>query len=292
MWKKLFEKRIWYRLYIERLGEPLIYNFVSLFVLLFGNIEQKIKYDLVPRVPYSFGLDLAFKQAKMSISKGIQVKRIVIIEFGVASGAGFFNLINTSKKLSKYYKLNTKIVGFDSGVGLPDSLDYRDHPEKYLQGDFVPNDIDSIKSKIPNNAELYLGDIKDTLLEFQNNLKDGDFIAFISHDFDYYSSTKSAFSLFNLPHVNFLPRTVMYFDDIQDIDDHKYAGELLAINEFNNGNKKKKIVAINQLRYLRIFKNSVWINQMYWYLDLDNEFFTSDFHKNKRLSIKLTNPYL
>lgn len=42
MWKKLFEKRISNMLYTERLGEPLIYNLTSLFVLLFGNIEQKI----------------------------------------------------------------------------------------------------------------------------------------------------------------------------------------------------------------------------------------------------------
>ena len=42
MIKKVFEKRIWYRIYKERLGEPLIYNLVSLIVLLFGNIIQKI----------------------------------------------------------------------------------------------------------------------------------------------------------------------------------------------------------------------------------------------------------
>tara|TARA_B100001093_G_C26827449_1_gene1014675 strand:+ start:1461 stop:2339 length:879 start_codon:yes stop_codon:yes gene_type:complete len=292
MWKKLFEKRIWYRVYTERLGEPLIYNFASLFVLLFGNIEQKIKYDLVPRLPYSFGLDLAFKQAKMAIAKGINIKRIVIIEFGVSSGAGLMNLVNTSKKLSKYYNLDAKIVGFDSGVGLPESLDYRDHPEKYLQGDFVPSDISALKTRLPDNTQLYFGDIKNTLHEFYNDMQDGDVIAFISHDFDYYSSTKSAFSLFELPSLNFLPRTVMYFDDVQDIDDHEFAGELLAINEFNNSNTKKKICKLNQLRPLRIFKNAVWISQMYWYVDFDNEFFTSDFHKSKRSSVELTNPYL
>ncbi|SVC67731.1 uncharacterized protein METZ01_LOCUS320585, partial [marine metagenome] len=38
MWIKLFEKRIWYRIYLERLGEPMIHNLVALFILLFGNI--------------------------------------------------------------------------------------------------------------------------------------------------------------------------------------------------------------------------------------------------------------
>ena len=64
MFTKLLQPRIWKRLYIERLGEPLIYNLVSIFVLLFGSFRQKIKYDLVPRQPYAFSLDLAFSEAQ------------------------------------------------------------------------------------------------------------------------------------------------------------------------------------------------------------------------------------
>lgn len=55
MFKKLFQLRIWGRIYTERLGEPFLYNLVSLFVVLFGNIMTKINYDLVPRLPYAFG---------------------------------------------------------------------------------------------------------------------------------------------------------------------------------------------------------------------------------------------
>ena len=63
MWKKIFLSRIWKRIYIERLGEPIIYNVVSLFYLLFGSFVKKIEYDLVPRSPYAFGVNLAFQNA-------------------------------------------------------------------------------------------------------------------------------------------------------------------------------------------------------------------------------------
>ena len=147
---------------------------VSIFVFIFGSFVQKIKYDLVPRAPYSFGLDSAFKQAKSQAEHDPNIKRLLIIEFGVASGAGLINLVNKSKKLSNYYNLECKIIGFDSGEGLPHSIDYRDHPEKYLFGDFVPSDINSLKSKLPNNAKLYIGDIRQTLMEFNNDVKHGD----------------------------------------------------------------------------------------------------------------------
>ena len=83
----------------------------------------------------------------------------------------------------------------------------------------------------------------------------------------------------------------MYFDDIQDIDDHEFAGELLAIKDFNSINKKRKIVELNQLRYTRIFKNSVWLKQMFWYMDFNNPYFSYDFQKDRE-RIELTNPYL
>jgi hypothetical protein len=40
---KLFDLRILSRLYNERLGEPLVYNIVSLYIFLFGNFRQKVK---------------------------------------------------------------------------------------------------------------------------------------------------------------------------------------------------------------------------------------------------------
>jgi hypothetical protein len=47
MFRKLFQLRILGRIYTELLGEPLLYNLVSFFVFLFGDIVTKIKYDTV-----------------------------------------------------------------------------------------------------------------------------------------------------------------------------------------------------------------------------------------------------
>ena len=41
MYKKLFNLSILKRIYLERLGEPLLYNLVSLWILFFGNIKKK-----------------------------------------------------------------------------------------------------------------------------------------------------------------------------------------------------------------------------------------------------------
>jgi len=41
MYNKLFNKRMLKRIYIERLGEPLIYNLASIYVSLFGTLTKK-----------------------------------------------------------------------------------------------------------------------------------------------------------------------------------------------------------------------------------------------------------
>ncbi len=42
---KIFRLHILKRIYKERLGEPIIYNLVSIFVFLFGDFRAKVKYD-------------------------------------------------------------------------------------------------------------------------------------------------------------------------------------------------------------------------------------------------------
>jgi hypothetical protein len=100
MWKKILLARIWKRIYIERLCETILYNLVSLFIFIFGNLVKKIEYDLVPRCPYAFGINLAFEEATKQ-----KVGKILLIEFGVASGAGLFNIAYIAKNLSKYYNI-------------------------------------------------------------------------------------------------------------------------------------------------------------------------------------------
>lgn len=61
---KVLEPRIWRRFYLERLSEPIIYNFVSIFVYFFRDFKTKIDYYLIVRLPYAFGIKEAFDIAK------------------------------------------------------------------------------------------------------------------------------------------------------------------------------------------------------------------------------------
>lgn len=281
MWKKLLLIRIWKRIYIERLSEPLIYNFVSIFIFIFGSFIKKINYDLIPRQPYAFGLNEAFKIAKLE-----NKKKILILEFGVASGAGLYNLAYISKKLSKAYKINYEIIGFDTGKGMPPPVDYRDHPEKYCTGDFPPLNLNY--KKLP---QLYLGSIAKTLKLLKNDLKKNINIAFISIDVDYYSSTLAALKVLNFQKNAYCSKTVMYFDDTNNIDHNKYCGEFLAINDFNKKNKYRKICKMNVLRNWRIFKNAIWLDQMYYMHSFDNDYRKPKNWKNKKIK-KIINPYI
>jgi len=54
------------------MGEPFLYNLMSLFYYFFGSIETRIDYDLIPRQPYAFGIKEAFEIAsKEGSSKSI-----------------------------------------------------------------------------------------------------------------------------------------------------------------------------------------------------------------------------
>ena len=289
MWTKLLEPRILGRIYRERLNEPLVANLVSIFVALFGSTQKKIAYDLIPRQPYAFGIDDAFKIAQQ---EGIE--NLILVEAGVASGAGFQNMIYIANKLSKEYKINFSVVGFDTGGGMPEPLDYRDHPEKYFTGDFIPINMDKLLKSLPSNAKIYLGDLAETVPQFLQSLKPDEIIGFISVDVDYYSSTKKLFPLFEASSRNLMSRVPVYLDDVNNPDHSEDCGELLAIKEFNELTScNRKIRKMTQLRDWRIFKSALWLEQMYYLHVYDHYRRTPNYwSKVNRMPNQLSNPHL
>lgn len=283
LFRKLFNRIILKRIYVERAGEPLIYNLVSLYYFIFGSFVKKIEYDLVPRQPYAFGLDDAFKNAKKE-----GVSEIIIIEFGVAAGAGIYNLKFIAEKLSNIYNVNYKIYGFDTGMGMPPPVDYRDHPEKYYTGDFPSGKLQD--QDLPENVAIIYGRISETLPEFKKQISSNARIAFVSIDVDYYSSTMECLEIFKWEYPHFLSKVTCYFDDVNNLDHNKYCGELLAIDEFNDLQLLRKICRFNQLRNWRFFKNALWLDQMY-YLHVFDSPLRSDIQNKKNISV-LSNPFL
>jgi len=284
LWKKLLEPRIWQRIYRERAGEPVIYNIASLFILLFGSFRKRIEYDLVPRQPYAFCIQAAADEAK---SAGI--KKITLIEFGVAAGAGLLNMCWVADRVTKETGVEFEIIGFDGGEGMPPPRDYRDHPEKYFQGDFPVIDKNRLLELLPNNARIIFGNIKESIRAFELEHP----IGFVSVDVDYFWSAEECLEVFTFPPENYLPRVYTYFDDVQDIDDNEFCGELLAIKQFNKASELRKIAVANCLANLRLFKTPVWLRQVYLTHIFDHQHRSIAFIRSKnKKTVILNNPYL
>ena len=60
----------------------------------------------------------------------------------------------------------------------------------------------------------------------------------------------------------------LYFDDIEFLFNHKYAGELLAIDEFNTANDNIKLDKWYGLKSGRPFPERMFLNKLYVAHDL------------------------
>jgi len=174
----------------------------------------------------------------------IGLKKATIIEFGVARGEGLIALINISKIISKNFKIEVEVIGFDNRTGLPElKASYKDHPEIWSLGEFEMGNSYTFLNQVVknNNQKLIIGDIEETLKKYK--LDNDSTLAFVSVDVDLYSSTKPILEWINtLSDEQLLPATPIYFDDVLNVFTYsEYAGEGLAINEFNEKNKLKKI---------------------------------------------------
>jgi hypothetical protein len=248
-----------YRILRERLTEPLHLNVASMLVAAVGSFRAKVACDVVNRPHYAYGLLSAADQAKEA---GIET--ITAVEFGVAAGEGLLNLSKLATHVTRTTGVQINLVGFDTGTGMPPPADYRDHPEEFQACDY-PMDYKSLSKRLPSNCQLILGPIGETVPDFrQRSLRPNAPLGFAAIDVDYYSSARQALDLLtdaNAAKYLFLP--VLYFDDIVLANYSDWTGELLAINEFNAENEKRKIQQYRFLRSRRLFKNARWIDQIY-----------------------------
>ena len=281
--RKLLAPYIWKRIFRERLTEPIHLNLAALFVAVFGTYRAKIDFDLIIRPHHAFALLKAADYAKR-----IGISRLTVLEFGVANGAGLVNLCKIGKQITRITGITFQFVGFDLGTGLPPPIDYRDHPEHYRAGDYPMVDRDALLRSLPPNAEVRFGDLKETVPQFVASRPSP--IGFISIDVDYYWSTVDALKVLDGPAAMYLPITLLYADDTVFEDHSDYAGELLAISEFNAAHKLRKITRFNMLRQRRIFQRAIWIDQMFTVHVFDHPTHAAAL-KHEGTTI-LSNPYL
>ena len=253
--------------------------------MIFGSFRLKEAFDLVLRSQHAYGLLKAADDAKKNGKE-----RVSVIEFGVANGAGLFNIQLIAKRITKITGIYFDIYGFDTGEGMPPPTSYKDHPDIYAEGDF-PMDFEKLQNSLDSNTKLVIGPIKETMPKFLEQDFKSSPIGFISIDVDYYSSSVESLKVLEKESTAYLPRVTIYLDDLQDDSHNTWCGELAAINEFTQDHEYRKIERHTFLRGYRIFKNARWIDHMFFAHILDHPN-RVDPALNKSKKAILNNPYI
>ena len=223
-----------------------------------GSIELREKFDAFYKPSYAWGIIRAAR-----LAKNLGYKRMSVIEFGVATGVGLIEMEKIALTCEKKYGVTIEVYGFDSGVGLPTPEDFRDMTYVWKTGDFpMGTSPDDLRKKLVR-AKLIIGNVRNTIKKFQKEHNPAP-LGFVSFDFDIYSSTKDAMTVFDTEDANVLPRVWCYFDDVMGDESYcnKFTGELLAIEEFNETHKDQKVAKINGFAAHRYIRSS-WNDGVY-----------------------------
>jgi hypothetical protein len=207
---------------------------------------EALQWDKLERTWLAYGLLHAALEAK-----ALGIPAISAVEFGVAGGNGLVLLEQYAEHVERATSIRCHVIGFDGGDGMPEPIDHRDLPYIWQPG-FFRMDIDLLKKRL-RRAQLILGNVAHTVPEF-NARGDAPPIGFVSFDLDFYWSTMEAFRLFDQAPEGLLPRVFCYFDDCigDDWELHsQFAGELLAIGNFNDQHPSRKIAPIYGMRHKR-----------------------------------------
>jgi hypothetical protein len=281
---QLARRDIWRRAAVERLTEPLHLNLAALGVALFGGLRSKAAFDLLVRRQHAYGLLKAADEAR---ARGL--RRVTAVELGVASGTGLLNICELGARVTAETGVEFRVAGFDTGAGMPPPADYRDHPELYKEGWF-PMDREALERSLPANAELHVGPIAETMTAFVDGLGADAPLGFATLDVDFYSSAKDALRLFEGRPDAYLPFVPVYVDDLSLATHTRFAGELLAIREFNDAHELRKLDWDWNLANTRVFKRAEWLTHMFKLHVLDHPE-RSDLSRSADVA-SFENPYL
>lgn len=228
------------------------------------SVRTRALWELSRRPAYLLGVLTAAEQARKQ-----RVAEISVIEFGVAGGDGLVALQEEAEAVERETGIGIRVFGFDAGArGLPTFIgDYRDHPDAWRPGDY-PMDELALRARLAPRTTLILGNVRDTVRGFFRDYRPPP-VGFVSFDLDLYSSTRDALQVFSLPGKRMLWNVPLYFDDIEFLFNHRFAGELLAIDEFNEANAGVKIDRWHGVRMNRPFPERPFLEKLYVAHDLE-----------------------
>lgn len=247
---------------LDRLDEPVALRFLVLRWLdrrlNFADYRRKLNYGVLERPHFGHCLLQA-----ATLARKLGHSRISAIEFGVAGGNGLLSLERHAGHVRRETGVEVAVYGFDTGTGMPPPADHRDMPYMWQEGYFAM-DAAKLRARL-TTAKLILGPVAETVAGFCRE-HDPPPIGFVSFDLDYYSSTMEALRLFDADPRHLLPRVACYFDDIVgDIDwaYSRFAGEMLAVDEFNAARDGVKVAPVNGLRHYGGRLPRVWHEQVF-----------------------------
>lgn len=222
---------------IDVLRRPIGYMAAKAYVNTFGSLRQKERWGCLNRPFYAYGM---LRAADLALFEGKQ--QVTVCEFGVARGDGLLNMLELAEVIGPALGLTFRVIGFDTGAGLPRIVGYKDHPEMWIPGDFSMGESqDDLRKRIGGRAVLVIGDIEQTIDGFTATLTEDAPLGFISIDVDTYSSTVSALRcLAGRPELYTLAASV-YLDDINGYTSSRWSGELAGVAEFNDVHMNRKI---------------------------------------------------
>jgi hypothetical protein len=251
---------------VKRLAAPLGYLSERERVRRGNDFRRKESWGLISRANYAYGMLRAADLAKF-----LGKRAVTVCEFGVATGNGLSNMVDLASMIEAETDIAIRVVGLDTGEGLPEVTDYRDHPELWSPGDFAMTNKDELRRRMGGRAELIFGDIKDTVDGFVDSLVEAAPLGFIAVDVDIYSGAKSAFrSLLGRPEL-YTPAVSVYCDDVSFFFANRWCGELLAIEEFNRENELRKIDQDRSLPGVRPSTSDAWYKSMFVAHILDHD---------------------
>lgn len=196
-----------------------------------------------------------------AIGKVLGLRRISVIEFGVAYGEGLLALERVAELVEEVTGIAIEVYGFDTGSGLPRPQDYRDSPHFWREGQFpMPEGLE----RRLRRASLHVGLVEATVPAFLRSTPAP--VAFVAFDLDLYSSTRDALRLLEAEHDRLLPRIVCFFDDITGFAYNDFCGERLAISEFNASHAVRKLSPIYGLKFFvpNQFMHDWWPDLFYF----------------------------
>lgn len=150
-------------------------------------------------------------------------------------------------------------------------------------------DFERLRASIPEDIELVLGELEQTLPRWmaRNTNKP---LGYAVIDTDYYSSAVDALRILEGTTERYLPYVVMYLDDIMFDEHNSYCGELLAVSEFNDRSKYRKIERPLFIDEHRAFSRAPWLRHMFFCQILDHPH-RQPGYRNSTVAV-LDNPYL